>query len=163
MKSLDSVIENKAFMGLDTTELVNNGLGFGAEKDHPFIRENMEAYEAVSDFQNPELNSWITTRLLEPYGIEKNSTRIQYLSGITIYPTEYFCSKHTHTGIITRTAKTISIHHFNCSWDTEEGRAKQNERWKKYRKIHLRQAPKRTLRKILGDNTVDAIKRRLGL
>lgn len=163
VKSLDSVIDNEAFMGLDTTELVNNGLGFGAQKENSFIKENMLAYESVYDYSNPELNSWITTRLLVPYGIDCKSVSIQHLSGITIYPPDYFCSKHTHTGIITLTPNTISIHHFNCSWDTKEGRAKQKARWKKYQKHYLLQAPKRALRKILGDDAVIEIKQKLGL
>ena len=162
VRSLDTVIENKAFMGLDTTKMVANGLGFGAEKEHPFIRDNMLAYEAVTDFDKPELNSWITTRLLTPYGIDCESNEIQHIADVTIYPPEYFCSKHTHTGIITITPNSISIHHFNCSWDTKEGRAKQNARWKKYRKQYVLQTPKRALRKILGDDAVDALKRKLG-
>lgn len=162
VKALDEVMNNSCFMGLDTTNMVANGLGFGAKMGHPFIKENMDAYEVLSDFNNPELNSWITTRLLEKYGVDCDSKVIQKLDGITIYPADYFCAKHTHTGIITITPNTISIHHFDCSWNTEEGQARQRARWNKYRREHSRQIIKRTLRKLLGNDTVDAMKRKLG-
>ena len=161
VKSLDAVLQDSAFMGLDTTKMVANGLGFGAETHHPFIRDNMLVYEAVTDFSSPELNSWITTRLLTPHGLDCDSLEIQHIGDVTIYPPEYFCSKHTHTGLITLTENSISIHHFNCSWDTDERRQKQNARWKEYRKQYILQTPKRVLRKILGDSTVEAVKRKL--
>ncbi len=162
VKSLDCVISNDAFMGLDTTEMVANGLGFGANKKHPFIYKNMLAYETVTDFSSPELNSWITTRLLTPYGIDCKSNMIQCVADVTIYPPDFFCCKHTHTGAIAMTPNSVSIHHFNCSWDTAERRASQNARWKKYRRQRFFCFFKRALRKIIGDGAVDAIKKRLG-
>lgn len=159
VKSLDMVLNDSCFMGLDTTKMVNNGLGFGAEKNHPFIKINMDAYDAVTDFANPELNSWITTRLLKPYGVDCESTEVQQLDGVTIYPSVYFCAKHTHTGIITITSNTISIHHFDCSWDTPAGRAMQKERWKQYHKEYIRQAPKRAVRKWIGEKNYQKLKK----
>lgn len=172
VKSLDSVLDDECFMGLDTTQMVANGLGFGAERHHSIIRDNMLEYENVTDFYHPELNSHITTRLLQPYGLDCNSQTVQKLyvgdsmevpkRKITIYPPEYFCAKHTHTGIITITKNTMAIHHFECSWDTVEGRKKQQERWVKYRKEYNRKIPKLLIRKIIGDHNVEAIKKRVG-
>lgn len=160
VKSLDSLLQDTCFLGLDTTKMVANGLGFGAEKHHPFLKANMEAYDRA-DPDKPELNSWITTRLLQPYGLDCDSLEVQRIGGVTIYPPEYFCAKHTHTGLITITPATISIHHFDCSWDTPAGRRKQKARWKAYRREHLRNFPKRLLRKILGDDRVNEIKEKL--
>ena len=162
VKGLDPLVSNSCFMGFDTTGLVNNGLGFGAEKHNAFIKNNMDEYDKVTDFNSPELNSWITTRLLEKYNIDCESKEIQFLGDITVYPSEYFCSKHTHTGLIEITPNTFSIHHFECSWDTEDGRKKQKDRWKKHKKEYYKQAPKRLLRRIVGNDIVDRIKRLIG-
>lgn len=158
IRSLDRVINNNAFMGLETTETVATGLGFGAEKGCSFVKENMLEYENFADLSNPIPCPEITTKLLDKYGLDRQSNQIQRLAGITIYPVEYFCPKHTHTGIVTITPKTISIHHFDGSWNTDEERSKTLARWKKYRFEEVKLAPKVLLRRIIGDKSVESIK-----
>ena len=45
IKPLDDLLHNSAYMGLETTDKVATGLGFGAERNHWFIGENMKYYE----------------------------------------------------------------------------------------------------------------------
>lgn len=160
-KPLDSLLPNCAYMGLETTKLVNTGLGFGAEKDHAFIKKNMEYYETLQDFSKQETCPIITTRLLAQYGVDCESKKIQSCGGVTICPVDYFCAKHTHTGEITITENTISIHHFDGSWNTKDEQAKTKARWKKYKIERIKKAPKLLLRKLIGDERVDTIKRLL--
>lgn len=158
--SPDPVMDQPAFMGMETTSLVNTGLGFGAEKGAAFLRENMAYYEHLMDFSEPETCPVITTKLLSEHGFHNGETsEIQRVVGITIYPPEYFCAKHTHTGLVTITQNTISIHHFDATWNTPEQRRRTLARWRKYRIEYICRTPKRMLRKWIGDERVDAIKR----
>lgn len=163
LKPLDDLLNNKAYMGFETTGKVNTGLGFGAEKNHSFIKENMDVYEKMTGFDRVEICPVITTRIFEQYVIDCKSDKIQNVANVTIYPPEYFCAKHTHTGFIHVTKNTLSIHHFDASWNTSEEKKETEKRWKYYKKQRFRQMPKVIFRKIVGDRTVDKIKRYLHL
>lgn len=163
LKPLDSCLGNKAFMGFETTGYVSTGLGFGAEKGYPFIGENMRVYEQIEDFSKPETCPIITMRLLNTYGLQCDTGYIQQFAGVTIYPVDYLCAKHTHTGQVCITENTISIHHFDGSWNTAAERKKTKNRWKKYRIERILRAPKVLLRRLLGDQCVERLKERLHL
>lgn len=161
VKSLDKLLANTAYMGMETTRLVNTGLGFGAVKEHDFIRENKLYYEELDDFSILETCPRITTRLLEKYGIDCKSDEIQSAADATVYPIEYFCAKDYKTGLLRVTKKTYSIHHFDGSWNTKEEQERTKARWKKNKIERIKKAPKLLLRKLIGDERVDAIKRLL--
>ena len=46
----------------------------------------------------------------------KTSEDMQEVEGIWIYPADYFCPMDSTTGIITKTVRTVAIHHYDCSW-----------------------------------------------
>lgn len=161
LKPLDPLLSNDAFMGFETTKKVATGLGFGAGKGNWFVNKNMKYYEKWNITDHIETCPIITTRLLEPYGMDCNSTEVQVIEGVTIYPAEYFCAKHSHTGETHITKNTYAVHHFDASWNTKEEKKKTEQRWKKYRIERIRNVPKRLLRKIVGDENVDKIKKAL--
>ena len=151
-------------MGIDTTFMVSNGLGLGAEKGNDFIKENIDFYDNInwSEQKKPLVNSPITTELLRKKGnLNTESQEVQCVGGVTIYPPEYFCAKHTHTGEIVITPNTYAIHHFTLSWASEEEKQSTLDRWKAYKIERIKQAPKLAFRKILGDSTVEKIKQLL--
>ena len=94
IKPLDDLLHNSAYMGLETTDKVNTGLGFGAERNHWFIGENMNYYEKWKSSDPVETCPIITTRLLESKGLIYNHLNVNHLNGVTVYPTEYFCAKY---------------------------------------------------------------------
>ena len=160
VKSLDPLLNCSAFMGIDTTYLVATGLGFGAVKGHPFLEANMKAYESINIFNEPPLNSYVTTELFQNCDdFDAKKAEIQQFFNVTIFPPEYFCAKHTHTGEISITPNTYSIHHFSLSWNTKEERKKTQARWRKYRIERIKNAPKILLRKMIGDERVESLKR----
>jgi mannosyltransferase OCH1-like enzyme len=159
IKPLDKLLDNSAYMGLETTDKVATGLGFGAEKNHEFIRKNMEYYENWKPSDPIETCPVITSRLLEPHGVDCTSTEVQHIQDLTIYPVEYFCAKHLHTGETCITPNTYSIHHFEASWNNKEQLAVTKKRWRKYRIERIKKSPKILLRKLIGDSSVESIKR----
>ena len=101
----------------------------------------------------------ITTKAFEKYNEEINPNIINNIADVTIYPPEYFCTKNSHTGIIEKTHNSYSIHHFVASWNTKEERQSTLNRWNKHKIERIKRFPKLLLRKIIGDSTVDNIKR----
>lgn len=124
LKPLDSLLENKAFLGFENNNLVNTGLGFGAEAKNKFIGKNLEEYNKL---EYPKENiealacTKITTQLLKKYGMKANNTyQTNEELEITLYPTEYLCPMNYHTGEIKITKNTYSIHKYDMSWFTKE-------------------------------------------
>lgn len=122
IRSLDNLLENICFMGMEQVGTVATGLGFGAEKNNAFILENMKVYEKENYVYEdgtfkPPICVKITTQLLERNGlIEENS--VQKINDITIYPPEYFCPLKMGTNKLRITSNTYSIHHYSASWYT---------------------------------------------
>lgn len=122
IKNPDTLLANACFMGMEQVGTVATGLGFGAEAGHPFLRENMKAYEEGGftgkhgEFQ-PEICVKITTRLLREAGLA-GEDRVQDVAGVRIFPVEYFCPLVMGTNRLRITHNTYSIHHYAASWYT---------------------------------------------
>lgn len=122
IRSLDSLLENNCYMGMEQVGTVNTGLGFGAVARHPFLEENMKPYESESFIQEdgtfkPPICVKITTALMKEHGLVKEN-KIQHFCDVTVYPTEYFCPLKMGTNKLTITENTYSIHHYAASWYT---------------------------------------------
>ncbi len=132
VRSFDSLLENKAFMGLESGGIVALGLGFGAEKGHPLIKLLLDDYKG-RHFRNPDgsLNRMAAPALQAPIfrknGLSRKNKE-QSVCGAAIYPTEYFCAKSCKTGVVAVTDRTYSIHHYVGSWLVDEERAFQAKR-----------------------------------
>ncbi|EPF5080521.1 glycosyltransferase family 32 protein [Vibrio cholerae] len=125
LKSLDHLLEHQGFMGFEQSKpyYVNTGLGFGAVPHHPVIKSLMENYESTRFVRSdgsfdmtpcPERDS----KVLQSFGLKPNG-KFQIIAGMVIYSPDVF-SPISLTGDRLFTEHTISIHHFNASWHTEE-------------------------------------------
>ena len=126
IKPFDDIIENGAFMGIEQGALLNGkpmvapGLGLGVEARHPFYRKMLDLYKSLEyrkadgSFDNATVVSY-TTHELYNHGMT-SSNNLQEVAGIWIYPADYFCPMDSTTGITTITERTVSIHHYDCSW-----------------------------------------------
>lgn len=150
IKKIDDLLVNDAFMGTEQIGKVATGLGFGAIKHHPFIKENKEYYENgffVDEHGKVKFSICvsITTNLLKKHGFEKKDV-IQVLpdANIIIYPVEYFCPLKMGTNKLTITNKTYSIHHYDGTWQSDN---------KIFRKIKYYLIPlKQFLKKVVKKN-----------
>lgn len=132
ISSLDSIICEGSFMGCELNfdkpftgddrqvEVVNPGLGIGAEAGLPFYRELLDLYESqhfINEEGHLNLETIVTktTELLRKHGFGGGDS-IEHIAGINIYPHEYFCPVNYHTGNLNITAHTVSIHHYKESW-----------------------------------------------
>jgi len=125
LKPIDELLELHGFMGVEaSSNLVNLGLGFAAEKGNEILKAIMDDYDNrnfVKD--NGELDTIpspaINTKVLKKYGY-KYSDNIQVLKNITIFPPQYFCPMNYNSGEIKLTNNTVSIHHYAGTWQSKE-------------------------------------------
>jgi mannosyltransferase OCH1-like enzyme len=135
IRSMDDIIARGNFMGFEMDPDGKNtpgryaprycfdvalGLGFGIEKEHPFMQKMMDYY-ANMEFNGAVLNPWFktivayTTEELMREGLE-NVAGIQQVGDITIYPREYFAPINVISGRLHITPNTRTIHHYMGSW-----------------------------------------------
>ena len=137
IKSFDDIIADGSFMGCENPDLsgmqvngrglnVAPGLGLAAAPGLELYKEIIEDYESSSFYkEDGSLNLYTvverTTDLLYSRGLQ-NTSEIQRVAGITIYPAEYFCPIDMRTGKLNKTANTHSIHRYAASWVSKKDR-----------------------------------------
>lgn len=140
IKPLDDIISKGNFMGFEVDPdgdntpgkyaprfcfAVNPGVGFGMEKEHPFIKKMLDLYAGL-EFELPPANiAWYktivayTTEMLCKNGL-KNIKGVQVVDGINIYPHEYFSPVNMISGRLHVTSNTHTIHRFMGSWGVQK-------------------------------------------
>ena len=170
LKNLDFLLSYNAYFGFESGKYVATGLGFGAEKATPILREMMDDYEEIP-FVLPDGGFDITpcpqrnTDVLLKRGLEQNDTR-QILNGnILVLPSVCLCPISYLDGKNRKTSETISIHWFSASWQTKEQQRKHSRvlREKRNRDIkdYVKHIPNRVLRAALSENRYNELKRRM--
>lgn len=167
LKSFDKLLEYSAFFGFEGTDYINTGLGFGAVRNSPVVGELMTDYEHIPFFLSdgsydltpcPVRNTTVLIR----NGLLCNGTKQLLDGGTLVLPAEYFCPIDNATRILKKTKNTISIHHFDASWQSSAQRKAHDDlarrRRNQLRKDHIIYFPKRVLRQILGDHIYETVK-----
>jgi len=136
IRPIDDILEKGAFMGCETnggkdTQIsVAPGLGLGFEKGNSLLKELIDFYSNMHFLKEdgtPNLSITIvghTTEYLKTKGL-KNTSGIQEVEGIFIYPSEYFCPINVVTDKLHVTENTRSIHHYAATWQTKKFKFKK--------------------------------------
>lgn len=168
IRSLDDLLELEGFAGIEKgTHNIALGLGFGAEKGHPLLKELCDVYLSkhfVDSAGNLDLtpNPRIMTEYINqayPGVLRNKKTEIR--DGFVVFPTEYFCPQDYETGKTEITDKTYSIHHYHASWQTQEEK-KTIAEYKKYTRIwgeHNGELIFQFVRTIRGNGIISALKK----
>ena len=154
----EAILECEGFCGFEGSRNINPGLIFGAIKGHPLLKRLLDMY-AEEHFTNRKDGSYKTvniylTEMLMQDGLVKNNS-LQKVSGLTIYPSEYFCGYDTDVREPMITERTICWHHYLGSWVKPSVKMKMQNILKKligvknYKRLILLN---RKLRKIGQDN-----------
>lgn len=165
--SLDNLLTDTVFMGFEDDEVVALGLGFGAIKGNKIIYDHMQIYnELLFINEDGTLNCTAspeyTTEFLKRYGNFNSSKGIQTFGDLKLYPEEFFCPKNNVNGEINITKNTLTIHHFDGSWLTEEQLANREDRYRRYRRKKRKQKLgklAKIARKILGDRNYEKLRK----
>ena len=143
VRSLDKLLEYSAYFGFEDSTYVNTGLGFGAEKGQPLLKELMEDYDGVPFVREdgsfdltpcPKRN----TKVLLRYGLVSNGCKQVLEGNIFILPVEYLCPLDFATGWMHKTRRTVSIHWFSASWHMEQEKIRIQNYQRQQRKNKLR-------------------------
>ncbi len=128
IKSPDALLSHDGFCGVEDCQ-INSGLGIGAVPHHPVISALLKSYGGLSFLDSGGREKLTTnTELQQPvfagFGFSPaRAGEIQTFSGMTAYPTEYFCPKSFRDGSLHLTDNTYSIHHYRASWASPASRA----------------------------------------
>jgi len=131
VKSLDDLLQNRAFTGVERGEYCITGT-LGAEQHHPWIGELLKYYDGkFFVLDNGELNITtntviITTITKKLYGWKEGNRLSKLDDDIVIYPFEFLCAKNGMTNEYLITENTYTIHHFNGSWATNSNKLFKN-------------------------------------
>lgn len=124
VKNLDDFLYQDGYAGFESEKYVAFGLGFGARKGLPIIRELRDQY---NDMEFPEANvsnnlvasPVIQTHFLVNKGLKQDGS-YQTVNGLTIYPERVLCGKSMVSGKILIGDETKSVHHYDGSWLDKE-------------------------------------------
>lgn len=110
----------------------------GSEKDGEWVDylfsyyHNRKFYKRDGSFDITTNVSTITNMTAEDFYLARNNKE-QDLGVVHIFPKEVFSPKSFSTGIITKTANTICIHHFDSTWTGREAKKERMHRYKIFR------------------------------
>lgn len=148
IKPFDDILEKVGFMGFETPDYVNPGLGIALPAKSMVAEDIMMEFEGTQ-FLNPD-GSFnpkgivpITTSVLVKHGLKTNG-ETQKIDGITVYPIDWFNPFEDATGRLKKTGNTHSIHWYSKTW-----LPKQHP---------LRVKIARMVHRLLGNNFVSRIK-----
>lgn len=133
VKPFEELLKEKMFCGFESRDpvgfkkgipieySVNLGLGYGAEKGHPYIKKMLELYQTLRFYNEDGSLNMIAcpryqTMILSQYGLVANN-KTQRLNECIVYSPEYFCPQSNVTDkMLYPIDKSYSIHHFTVSW-----------------------------------------------
>ena len=155
-KKPDALLSHQAYFGFESKEYVATGLGFGAVKGCPLVKELMDDYQNRSFVLEddtydltpcPVINKDVFLR----HGLRQDGS-LQMLDGdVVILPQEYLSPINNGSEGIVCTENTVSIHWFSTSWGTEEEQRSREEYHNWMEKKRLFEFLSRTGRQILGE------------
>lgn len=131
---LDSLLKYELYAGFESEYFINFGLGFGSVAEHPVLKSILDYYDILEFPDNDFGLSMVScpriqTETLKKRGLVCNN-KTQKIDGCQIFSTEYFCPMSFRTGEIVVTDKTISIHHYDMSWNTAHFKKTKEKEWK---------------------------------
>ena len=129
-KSLDPLLEKSSYFGFENGNIINTGLGFGAEKGLPILQELMDDYTNLSFLKDDGTYDLLPCPQRNLHVFLNHGLRIddsmQILEGnMLILPAIYLCPIDSVMKIRRYSSETISVHWFDASW--QENRKKM--RW----------------------------------
>ena len=135
IKSFDEIIDRGGFMGIEVNGKNGNypqvapGLGLGIEPKHPIYKAIIDYYQDLHYLDENGSPNNITvvkhnTRVLKESGLQPTN-ELQEVSGVWIYPKDYFNPLNDNTGKLTITDNTRSIHWYTKTWLPKQSPVRQ--------------------------------------
>ena len=137
LKPLDELLQYEAVSGFESESRIQTGL-MACREEYELFVEMLHDYDDAH-FKRPDGTYDMTTNVTRitntclKYGLILDNKK-QTVNGFTLLPKDYLCPKDPDTKEIFITANTMTIHHFDGSWVSEEQKLASQLR-RKYSKI----------------------------
>lgn len=123
VKPLETYLQQEAFAGFESEKGVQTGL-LACRKGFKLFDEFLHYYDDASFLlsngsPDTTTNVEVLTDLCVRRGLVLND-KFQIIDGLAVYPKEVFCPVDFDTKKLKKTRKTVTIHWFSGSWQTEE-------------------------------------------
>ena len=149
IRPMDDILARGSFMGFECQEgtpfdnpngNMAAGLGMGIPQGHPFFAHMVDYYNHHHyvgwNGKNTGNVTLQVTQFLDYDHKEVLEGGIVRVSGLLIYPIEYFCPYNYYTGELNITGNTRTIHHYMASWVIKQNRLQSA--WNRIRFIAVR-------------------------
>lgn len=118
--NIDDLLYQDGFIGFESEEWINFGMGFGAVQGLEIIRELRDDYQERKLLKedgslNLMTSPKIQTGFLQKRGLKANG-EYQIIEGLTVYPEKVLGGKSPITRKVDILPYTKAIHHFDGSW-----------------------------------------------
>ena len=121
VKSLDGLRKLSCFVASDGTG-INTGLGCGAEKNNPMIKEMKDLYSnkkfTVAGKCDMTPCTKMNSKIFIENGYKPNTTSIEVIKGVTILPYDFFSPIRGSQAELKITPNTHGIHLGSRLWET---------------------------------------------
>ncbi len=168
IKPLTPFLKHKAFLGFMDDTNISMGL-IGAKAGSTIIAKMLSYYDnkvfVTHGKEDLKPNTNFITDILIEKGLVINDT-YQIIDGLNIYPQTYFCPTSC-VNIENKTSKdTVALHHWAMTWrkksELKNFAKVRRHQTKWYRFFEsLRYLPNRIVRKLFGDDKIDAMKKQI--
>lgn len=139
IRPLDELREELAFCGVEKWGNINMGGCSGAVAHHPMIKKLLNYRKNIhfkySDGSlNPDTCGIYETAPFLEEGMRADNT-VQRINGMTIFSSDFFHPYDYMSGQTIITENTVSIHHFNGDWLSDEARKNRFKTLEQYKAI----------------------------
>lgn len=128
LKNLDFLLQNEMYVGIQQQgEYCNTGLGFGAYKQHPIVKQMMEKYDGLK--YSDDVKEKIACPYLNDSVIKENgyifSNDIKRLKNMTVYPPKYIdpIAPGDTCNLLCNDSFSVSL--YSASWTSKSNRIKR--------------------------------------
>ena len=167
-RPIDGFLIHEAFSGFESDTTAPTGI-IASIKGQQVIKRWLDYYTdrhyLVNGKPNMDPNVSFMTEDLKQHGLELNDVT-QNINGMVIFPQSFFCPLSVVSNESKFSENTHCIHHFTSTWRTKKAlkdfaRVRRHQtKW--YRALeNARYLPNKLLRKLLGNNKYESLKRHL--
>lgn len=130
LRNIDKFLTNDGFLCTESHHTVSTAL-LAAKPRADWVKDLLEEYEILK-FINPDgtYNKLPNTKRVQKYLEEKykyswSNEAQELVSGLVIYPSEYFSPLNCFTGVLSMSDHTYSIHHYDNTWKSKKDKIKK--------------------------------------
>lgn len=160
IRSLDTLLQEKAFFASEEGGYINSGLGFGAQKHNSLVKYLLDEYydihfartDGTLDMTPCPVRQ--TRRIKEKYKNFKIEDKAFSIDGVSFFPKEYFSPLNSNTRELHKTKNTYGIHWYSATWLPDSQK-------RLYRKNVIKTKIVNLLQRLLGPQKYKKIRNKL--